>query len=414
MDTPNRSESSTHKLRSVYLAEMLGTLWPEPARITFPSRMSPAKESRAEFICIPNDRRPKLLVPRRPRRTSARAVRNYKMFATGFARAQVLLLSGAARLGTLDLLPRRIRIESDSTAPDADISNYLRDALSREIVICMYIGPPRAVQKPILQLLSPDAETFAFVKVGVDPHTQGLVRGEARSLSTLGAASLRHIVVPKLLHYGKWGEHEVLVQEALCRVGNGTIPPRLLDSAMQEIAKVHGTSTCLLGASQYWSDLRGRINNLRPSSSSASLLRAMDQTIFSDATEELLFGSWHGDWGPWNMTHSEGRLLAWDWEHFEVGVPVGFDAVHHRVQSATMTGVEPQIAFRRAFNEAPGLLAPFGIRSSMARVVVLLYAMEIATRYLHDGEPDHRGSAMGSLRWLAPVLVDGMSAPHGV
>ena len=45
----------------------------------------------------------------------------------------------------------------------------------------------------------------------------------------------------------------------------------------------------------------------------AQLAKALDRltTVFGDLV--LRYGSWHGDWTPWNMAVLEDTLLVWDW-----------------------------------------------------------------------------------------------------
>ena len=44
------------------------------------------------------------------------------------------------------------------------------------------------------------------------------------------------------------------------------------------------------------------------------------------------FGSWHGDWAPWNMGYRDDIVQLWDWERFSSPVPIGFDAIHFAAQ----------------------------------------------------------------------------------
>jgi hypothetical protein len=54
---------------------------------------------------------------------------------------------------------------------------------------------------------------------------------------------------------------------------------------------------------------------------------------------------------------------------------------------------------------APGILAPFGLDPAAARLVAMLYLIEIGTRYLHDGQAE-AGAQLGRVdRWLLPVLA---------
>src|SRR5581483_11707468 len=100
-------------------------------------------------------------------------------------------------------------------------------------------------------------------------------------------------------------------------------------------------------------------------------------------------GSSHGDFAPWNMTAVADHVLVWDWEKFEPDVPVGFDLVHSDVQGAVvLAGASPSDAFAATERRGPELLAPVGNNAAHAELVLWLYAVDIASRYLVDREQE--------------------------
>jgi hypothetical protein len=106
------------------------------------------------------------------------------------------------------------------------------------------------------------------------------------------------------------------------------------------------------------------------------------------------------------MTMSGDRARVWDWELFETGVPVGFDAVHFWLQGAIVRGgIAPAAAAERAVTGAPEILAPFGLDPAAASRVATLYLAEIAIRYLRDGQAE-AGARLGRIGdWLLPALI---------
>ena len=239
---------------------MLRELWPEPTRIEQvgrfagrgPGAVPTASGVSTEYVVVPNVQRPTLLLPRRPRRAAAAALRNYKAPGSRLARLKLQTLSAATRLGFTSLLPDRIRVSGDGVVAGAGIDAHLRQALGREVLLCFYIGVPRAVQKPILQLLTPAGQTFGYAKIGINPLTCELVRGEAEALTALATAHLRHLVVPPVLYAGSWRGHEILVQGALSGDGPALAGSPALVAAMTEIARVRGVQSTPLTASTYW------------------------------------------------------------------------------------------------------------------------------------------------------------------
>jgi hypothetical protein len=157
--------------------------------------------------------------------------------------------------------------------------------------------------------------------------------------------------------------------------------------------------------SPYWRNLPLRLRALGQRDDAAALLRALGHAEAAASTTALPFGSWHGDWAPWNMTISDGCALVWDWERFETGVPAGYDAVHYALQQAVRGGMAAGPAAEEMLARAPGILAPFGLDPAAARLVAMLYLIEIGTRYLHDGQAE-AGAQLGRVdRWLLPVLA---------
>jgi hypothetical protein len=402
--------------RGSYLWDTLAVLWPGPARIersgpgapepgSRPGRAARAS-GRTEFLLLPNETRPVLLVPRRPRRAAAATLRHYKASAVGRRRLAFRGLAMAAQLGLADVLPHRIIIGPAGDGPDADVTAYLREVLGREVVVSLRIGPPRANRKPVLELLSPGGEVLGFAKVGITDLTRELVRNEAAALDVLGAAGLTRLQAPRLLHHGQWREHEVLVQAPLSGSGR-TVSRAMLTAAMAEVATVRGVTTQLVGQSGHWHGLRTRLEACADREPAAALLQVMDNLQATADATTLAFGSWHGDWTPWNMAFSGDQALVWDWERFESGVPIGYDAVHYQLQGAVERNGAggARGAAEAALFTAPMSLGPLGVRPGLAVFVAALYLIEIATRYICDGAAE-AGARLGDVdNWLLPALT---------
>ena len=196
----------------------------------------------------------------------------------------------------------------------------LSGVLHQKVIISLRIGPPRANRKPVLELLTADGGLIGFAKIGVNALTRELVRAEAAALAVLSAAPLHTLGTPRLIHHGRWHGHQVLVQEAL----SGVAPPRKwagLSQAMAELAAVQGVTRLPAGQSPYWGDLQQRLAACTQRDVADGLRQAMGYLKPAAATTSMAFGSWHGDWTPWNMTMLGGRALVWDWERFRVVYP---------------------------------------------------------------------------------------------
>jgi hypothetical protein len=390
--------------RREYLEEVLTVLWPPPARII--DNAARTGDSTG-YALLPWPSRPTLMVPTRPRRATASAVRNYKASATAGMQARLVAVSvAAARLGLAELLSGRIGIDSSESGPRGTIQSYLSDVLGQPVVVGLHIGAPgRANLKPVLQLLTADGRTFGFAKVGMRPLTQELVIDEGRALARLNAKQLTHLQVPELLHRGRWQGHEVLVQAALTRSGPAAVDPYVLRAAMRELAAVKGIRTSTAVDSPFWTRLGRRLEALPPSSSADALTAQWELLTARARGTELTFGSWHGDWTPWNMSMSTGKALVWDWERFGSPVPIGFDALHYRLhRSIAQGGADAAAAARALITGAGATLSWFGVPAEVAPLVAAAYLVEIGSRYLADGQAE-AGAALGDLeQWLLPAL----------
>ncbi len=387
------------------LEPFLRALWPEPCAVASTSRLRRLPPGTLDFVALPSGENPRLLVPRSPRRCTASSLRNYNTGAPTRSQLRSHILSYATRLGLGLLLPRRITIAEPESAHVQSIHSYLARALGQKLALSVYIGFARAVQKPILQIMTLDGQTIAFAKVGVDTFTRELVRREASNLAALRATpairDATSIVIPDVLHTGAWNGLEILVQQALPRGQGGRPPASALVDAMLTIARSQGTTVTTLGESTYWKTVQSRVGVLGDEPYAKILKRLTHELGLIDC--ELTFGSWHGDFAPWNMTHDGSSMRVWDWEHLGHDVPLGFDALHLRIQSdVVMRGIEPRASFMGVAQNLPEVLGPLRLTPGAQRATFWLYVIEIALRYLEDHEPD-KGTALGSLVWLPPV-----------
>lgn len=391
---PASLSTADASLRAKYVREVLDVLYPPGS----------GSGSETEYLMVPDARRPRLLVPAHDRRVAAAAVARYAEPQTRLARLKRNAVVAALRSGaSVALLRDRVRVRGGA----GTIEGYLRRVLDRDLRLSVHIGPARANRKPVLQLLSPVGETVAFAKLGVNDLTRQLVRAETNALAALARTDLRHVRVPEILHTGQWRGYEVLVQRALpVWQPKVAADPERRARAMREVANACGASFARLAGSGYWLLLGERLTAVAHHQEGHQLNRAARRIGTAAGTVGLTFGSWHGDWAPWNMRPVADSLLVWDWERFAIRVPMGFDALHHDLQQRVGTQSDGEAAVRQTLAAAPELLAPFGVTApAEVRLTGLLYLVDLATRYLTDRQAE-AGARLGVLgRWLLPVLV---------
>jgi hypothetical protein len=386
-------------LRTQYLTEVLDLLYPWPCR-TDGSPGTPI----AEYLVVPDARRPRLLVPAGSRRVAAAAVRRYAEPQSRAARLKRDAVVAAMRTGASAVLLRdRVRV----TGPfSSSIDGYLSEQLGRELSVSVHIGPARANRKPVLQLISPDGDTFGFGKLGTGPLTKQLVKAETAALNVLAGTGLTKLTVPQVLHAGEWHGLAALVQSALpVWLPRAPLTQRRLVAAMLDIAGCCGYTSGPLDGSTYWRELRGRLSAVGDRAEGAGLGSAARLLAEHAGDTVFRYGAWHGDWATWNMANLADALLVWDWERFATGVPMGFDAIHHELQKRIQQTGDARDAVEQTVRRAGELLAPFGVPIAGREVTALLYLVDLAVRYLTDRQAE-AGARLGVLgTWLLPVLI---------
>lgn len=376
-------------------AEVLELLWPGHV---------PARSSRhggRSLVLYPADR-PRLIVPVAPSRVSANAVWHYNTASTGLAAVRRAAAGAALRVGAGAVLPGRVDL---APVKHRSIEAELSRSLGGRVYVAAYLGPPRAVQKVVLQVLGDDGRTIAFAKLGIDDFTDRLVDHEADALRRLGERPLTHLRVPALIHHGRWNGHSLLIQQAL--PGRRLLPRAALRTEAElEACAVFGAGRRVLGET----GLARRLSQIAAATAHdiahGRLVEVIDRVLTEYADVPLTIGAGHGDWTPWNMTTDGRRLLVWDWEGLSEGTPLGFDTLHHEVNRlVAVAGRTPLRAVPDVADRAPMLLQPLGVDEATSRVVALCYVVDLAARYVRDGEADLRGTALSRLdEWLDPCL----------
>ncbi|GAA3673948.1 hypothetical protein GCM10022224_042840 [Nonomuraea antimicrobica] len=256
---------------------------------------------------------------------------------TGAQRAYTLLPHAAV---PRRLAPRRWwHVGSQVLVPvEGSITAYLSEVFERQVETVLHVRPAlRANRKPVLEVRS-GGRRLAFVKIGDSERARELINREAAALCRLAGLSLETVVAPSVLHHGDWRGLPVLALSPLPVRRRGGPPGTLLLDAVTEIAGTGGD---------------------RP--------------------------AWHGDLAPWNVCRAaDGRLLVWDWERYEIGVPYGFDLVHHFFHRA-LRRMSPPLAARACVARSVRLLAPLGLSPATAKRTALRYLIALADRHAADG-----------------------------
>jgi hypothetical protein len=378
-----------------YLGEVLGLLWPPPARVVTGRQRLPRHIGAllGDFTVLPNLKRPRIVLPRAPRRAAATAVDLDDVATSTRARLLTAAMKASLRTGIGQALGARVRMVDDSGIGCETIAGYLGDAIGQDVYPTFRVGPPRANRKPVLRLLDGGGGTVGFAKIGVSDLTSALVRAEAAALAEVNRIGATSFTAPAVLHHGQWHGLEVLVQSPLPiraapRVGGDE---RRVVAMLDLATGSNGLVRLAVVGSPYWGRLRTLIDEGDDEFSTA-LGTALDRIADGLGDTELTFGAWHGDWTPWNMSLTPDTLLLWDWERYESDVPLGFDALHFHFQKIKST-MRPTDAIRAVHTAAPELLEPFGVPAASASRITVMYAATLASRYARDF------ATMGAQTW---------------
>jgi hypothetical protein len=247
------------------------------------------------------------------------------------------------------------------------------------------LGVPRLNRKPVLQVLAPDGTVVGYVKAAWNDLTAGLVRNEARVLADLAVAGPRGtgpvtFTPPTFVAAGPWGELELIAASALpnaARPDSAHVfePPM---PVIAEIAGLGGRSTARLGESSYWAGVRER---LTAQAASEIVPRAVDWIERRFGAVEMAFGTWHGDFTPWNMARTDDATYVWDWER-AAPAPAGLDLLHFLFQTlCRFDGRTPQQSIAAASGRTPGLLPLLDVPLGSEPALWALYRLELLFRY---------------------------------
>jgi hypothetical protein len=225
-------------------------------------------------------------------------------------------------------------------------------------------------------------------------------------LTTLAARSLPGLQIPGLLYHGQWRDHSVLVQGPLDVRTSVAVPSAVLTQAMKGLSGDDSARAVPALDNAYLAGLDDRLAEIA-SPRGRWLREALGAWRRSASSEDTVrLGAWHGDWTPWNMAYDGATLSVWDWERYQPGVPLGYDALHFTIQGAIVgRGQEPTDAVQAMLAAAPALLEPFGLDRVSADRTALLYLFEIGARYEADRQ-ESAGARLGTLEsWLMPALA---------
>jgi Phosphotransferase enzyme family len=378
------------------LADGLAPLWG-------PGSVGPTRS----FLVLPSVADPRLVLPAGGGRAAATVLHALRDESTVKARARSWALRGAS------LLHLRTTELPDPPLLAAVTADLAPGTVAADLVYGVHLGPRRANRKPVLAVAGPDGGLLAIVKWGMNPLTDRLVAHEAAALQQLTSLPADcGVQVPGLLGQGDFAGHPYVVQSPVPTSGVG---PWSLERAVEAQVAV-ATSGGQADAADYLARF-GAAWQERPTTcdpvdrGAADAFGRLATTWLGHVRRApLQHGRWHGDWRRTNMALTRNGCSVWDWERFDSGVPLGYDALHLFL---TGRAGSPETLAADVFVNAARLLRPFGIESrDDAELVTCGYLLELAGRYLDDGQSTS-GARLGAVgQWLLPTLTSVLDGPE--
>ncbi len=391
------------RARLAYLDATEELLWPT----------ADAAARAANGLCIlPSPTKPRLLTPVSPRRAASSAVLRYSAQQSWLGRGAGVGLAAAVRLGYVGRASRRR--PGHAVGPDS-IDAHLGQVMGEAVSTSLSLSPDRANRKPVLQVFDHAGRTIAFAKIGINDLSDQLVRNEAVALAELAGSRLATATVPRLLSSATWRGMPVLVTSPLPALSLRRVSDALVDPAMQEISAIGAEPAGAAPLGRYVSRLHARAEEAAAGAGVDFIVHwrgLFDAVVAQPAIADVAWGSWHGDWTTWNCVPLGERLAVWDWERFDRGVPTGFDRLHfelNRTVGRSRTGFAT--AAPALIAGAGELLRPWRVAPSTARVIALLYILDISLRYMSD---DQRASGGGGTveTWAFPAVQAALTTAH--
>lgn len=343
------------------------------------------------YVVLPRTDRPRYIVP-----TSGRHALGLHLRPGASSRRDGLarrVVGPAIRLGAGRLLPGQVRI-ADGDDGDPGLRRHLAAVVGRrDIDVAVALGGPRPNRKPVLQVIGADGATVAWVKIGLDAHTDALVTHEIETLT--GRRPGPPIVAPDVMASGEWKGHPLLVLAHLPM----TEAPGDLDLNAIVVRSIAGSVTQEpVTSGRWWQALRSVAGgpDTDPDGRLGALLDALEPELGGLTWP---FGAWHGDLAPWNATWEGDRLHLWDWERATGPVPLGLDLVHNRIQVAmARDGADLRAAVATVTSRDRATLMELGYARDEVPLVVSAYLATLRARYAVDAR-------LGPLGRAAPIAA---------
>lgn len=381
------------------LVKVVQQLWPEGLVDEPP--VGQETVAPVSYAFVPTRSSARFLVPLSNRVSAGRTLRKYSASLTASEIAQRTAMSMAFRLGGSILLRDRVTVLGEHRS----LRTYLSDWFGQPVSFSISIGTVRLNRKAVLQIFDRRGRTLAYAKVASTRRVIDDVQAEARSLRQIEDRLPAEIVAPQVLGTEVWeGSYVLLISPldiSMWQPLRGRWSPPVRQ--MQLLNEAFAEPDQLLGQTPMWRRLQAACRALDAGPVRDTFAGLLDEVESRGEARALRVGAWHGDWTSWNMARGgRRRVLLWDWERFETGVPAGMDHCHFLVNAA----VRERRFSAEAIVAALDGLRPAGQHPTSSDLVVSSYLARLALRYTEGAQ----GPGGHVISRRAEILVKALDA----
>jgi hypothetical protein len=187
------------------------------------------------------------------------------------------------------------------------------------------------------------------------------------------------------MYAGRWRELELMIVAPVSFGARRRFLEELPVAATDEVGQLGPTARMPLAVSDHWQRTLRRIaatHRLNPSDPSPRLAAVAGEMESRYGQLTMRFGSWHGDWVPWNMAHHRGVLHVWDWERGGRHAPCGLDAIHFDYQAELgLRKTAPVAALGATLRRAGDLLSALNVDPALSVPLLALHLLEMSLRF---------------------------------
>ncbi len=302
---------------------------------------------------------------------------------------------GAAGLLSVGAMSRSRRVGiARRSSLVAQVAASLGVPMATGIVLC---GPPRANQKPVIQLHDERGRAIAFVKVAWNDLTHRLLAAEEQSLIRLNGIPDKGFLVPPVLARGVFGTATWLA------IGPVTVDHR----GRPDLGQVDALASAVERTGNHWDGRTGESSYIArlidESKGLAAGEPAVARLVERWGDRPITLAGAHGDFVPWNMLSGAPQPAVWDWERYDSAVPVGFDRLHYRAQVGLHRKQQPLDvaigAIERDLDRILSDLAP-----PQRRAHLEWYVADLLCRYERDAGDEPTPRLFGMITNLTEIL----------